>query len=138
SIAWAGEQLEMHTVRTCLAAHSLPEESRGSAPRREGYINLVCENILPEAARSGLATRADIFCEQGVFSAEETQRIGVAAKAVGLEITIHADQLTASGGARTAAALQARSADHLEFTPPQDLVAMYKAGTAAVLLPSST
>ncbi len=138
AIVAAGVQLEMHTLGTCLAAHSLPEEFRGSAQRREAYLNLVCEQILPEAARSGMAKRADVFCERGAFSVEETRRVGLAAQKAGLEIAIHADQLSASGGAQIAAELKARSADHLEYTDIVGMKAMKDAGTSAVLLPGST
>ncbi|MCC6575115.1 MAG: imidazolonepropionase [Planctomycetes bacterium] len=137
-IVSAAAQLEMHSVGTCLAAHSLPEEYRGSAARREAYLHLVCEQILPEAARSGMAKRADVFCERGAFTVEETRRVGNAAKAVGLEMTIHADQMSASGGAMIAAELKARSADHLEYTDLMGMKALKDAGTAAVLLPGST
>jgi len=138
AIAWAGDEAEIFTIGTCLAAHSLPAERRGSVELREQYLREVCTEILPQAARSGLAKRADIFCERGVFSVEEARSIGLAAKACGLAVTIHADQLSHSGGARLAAELGAQSADHLEFVDALDIAAMKSAGTAAVLLPGST
>lgn len=134
----AGEALDLFTVRTCLAAHSLPAEYRGSAAARDDYLKLVCEHILPAAARDGLATRADVFCEQGAFTPDETARVGRRAGQLGLRVTIHAEQLHPSGGAAAAAALGADSADHLEFAGNAEFAAMLAAGTAAVLLPGST
>jgi imidazolonepropionase len=134
----AGERADMHTVRTCLAAHSLPMESRGSDAGRAAYLKLVTETILPAAARDGLAQRADVFCERGVFSPGETRAVGRAAAASGLRVTVHAEQLSDSGGALVAAELGADSADHLEYLSESGADAMLKAGTAAVLLPGST
>lgn len=138
AIAHAGDAVEIKTVGTCLAAHSLPENRRGSSELREQYLREVCEEILPQAARSGLALRADVFCERGVFTPEETSRIGRAAKACGLALTVHADQLSHSGGTRVACELGAQSADHLEYVDDADIAAMKAAGVVAVLLPGST
>lgn len=138
AIREAGEALDLHTVRTCLAAHSLPAEFRGSPEKREQYLGQVCDEILPAAARDGLATRADVFCEQGVFTPNEALRVGRAAQAAGLRVTVHAEQLHPSGGALAAATLGADSADHLEYAGPAEFAALYAAGTAAVLLPGST
>lgn len=134
----AGEACDMHTVRTCLAAHSLPLEYRGSDEKRAEYLRLVIDEILPAAAREGLAQRADIFCEQGVFTPDETRRVGQAARDLGLRLTIHAEQLHTTGGAGVAAELEADSADHLEYLDPSAIPAMRDAGAAAVLLPGST
>ena len=138
AIAHAGDSVEIKTVGTCLAAHSLPENRRGSSELREQYLREVCDEILPQAARSGLAARADVFCERGVFTPEETRRVGQAAKACGLALTVHADQLSHSGGTRVACALGAQSADHLEYVDDADIAAMKAAGVVAVLLPGST
>ena len=138
AIAWAGEQAEMKTVATCLVAHSLPADRRGSPELREQFLREVCTEILPQAARAQLATRADVFCERGVFTPEEAHRIGLAAKAAGLALTVHADQLSHSGGTRVACELGAQSADHLEYIDDADIAALKKSGTAAVLLPGST
>jgi imidazolonepropionase len=138
AIKAAGEEANMATTRTCLAAHSLPIEYRDSEDKREEYLRLVCDEILPAAANDGLATRADVFCEKGVFSLDDTRRIATAAKAVGLSLTVHADQLHDFGGAQVSAEVGAHSADHLEFTGQAGIDAMKAAGTAAVLLPGST
>jgi imidazolonepropionase len=138
AIAHAGDAAEIKTVGTCLAAHTLPENRRGSPELREQYLREVCEEILPQAARSALATRADVFCERGVFTSEETRRIGRAAKSCRLALTVHADQLSHSGGTRVACELGAQSADHLEYVDDADIAAMKAAGVVAVLLPGST
>ncbi|MCC7507821.1 MAG: imidazolonepropionase [Planctomycetes bacterium] len=134
----AGELADMHTVRTCLAAHSLPAEFRGNDARRAEYLRLVVDEILPAAARGGLAQRADVFCEQGVFTPDETRAIAQAAVRLGLQVTIHAEQLHLTGGASVAAQVGAASADHLEFLDDAGARAMAAAGTCAVLLPGST
>jgi imidazolonepropionase len=138
AIGAAAREADMLATRTCLAAHSLPAEYRGEPARRDAYIELVCRAILPEVARRGLAERADVFCERGAFTPEQTLAVGRAARELGLRMTIHADQLSASGGARAAAELEADSADHLEFTGEADQLAMLEAGVSAVLLPGST
>ena len=122
-------------VPTCLAAHSVPSDYR---TRREAYIRLVCDRILPEVRRQDLAKRADIFCEEGVFSVEESLRILEVARTLGFRLTVHADQLSALGGGRLAADLGADSADHLEYADRRTVAALKKAGTACVLLPGST
>ncbi|MCF6229029.1 MAG: amidohydrolase family protein, partial [Planctomycetes bacterium] len=138
AIKAGGEAADMFTVRTCLAAHSLPMEYRGDVAKREEYLKLVCEEVLPAAAKDGLASRADIFCEKGVFSIEDTKRVAEAAHKAGLSMTVHADQLHAFGGAAVAAEIGAHSADHLEFTDQATMQKMAEAGTAAVILPGAT
>ncbi len=138
AIKAAGEQADMHTVRTCLAAHSLPAEFRGDDGKRAQYLRLVIDEILPAAARNGLAQRADVFCEQGVFTEGETRAVAQAAERLGLQVTIHAEQLHLTGGAAVAAQVGAVSADHLEFIDDAGARAMADAGTCAVLLPGST
>jgi imidazolonepropionase len=122
-------------VPTCLAAHSVPAEFKA---RRGGYLKRVCEKILPEVKRLGLAVRADVFCEEGVFSVEESRAILEAARATGLRTTVHADQLSALGGGFLAAEMGADSADHLEYADRRTIRALQQAGTAAVLLPGAT
>jgi imidazolonepropionase len=120
---------------TLLAAHSLPPEFKDD---RSAYLDLVVETIIPRAAREGLATACDVFFEEGVFDREESRRVLEAGRAHGLRPRIHADQLSASGGAELAGALQALSADHLEGAGPEGMRAMAEAGTVAVLLPGAT
>ncbi len=121
-------------VPTFLGAHAFPEEVAG---RPNDYIDAVVNEMLPEVVRQGLAESCDIFCERGYFDAVATRRILGAAKAVGLKLRMHADQLTDSGGAALAAELGAITADHLEQTAAAGIAAMQAAHVQPVLLPAS-
>jgi imidazolonepropionase len=121
-------------VKTFLGAHALPVEY---SARREDYVALVIEEMLPEAVTHG-ARFCDVFCEEGAFTLEESRVILTRAKKVGLGLKIHADQLTPMGGAELAVELGARSADHLGAVSPAGVEALAGSPTAAVLLPSST
>ena len=124
------------TVRTTLlGAHALPPEYAG---RADDYIGLVCEEMLPAAAREGLADAVDAFCEGIGFSPDQVRRVFAAAAAHGLPVKLHADQLSDLGGAALAAGeFGALSADHIEHTPEAGVQAMAAAGTVAVLLPGA-
>jgi len=122
-------------VPTLLCAHAVPPEFKED---RTGYVRLCEEEILPAVAKRGLARFFDVFCEQAAFTAEETRRLARAAKAHGLEIRLHVDQLTAGGGAELAAELGAASADHLEQISAEGIAALARAGTVAVLVPTAT
>jgi imidazolonepropionase len=123
------------TIRTTfLGAHALPAEADGDKDR---YINLVCQEMLPAVAQSGLADAVDAFMEGIAFSGEQTARVFGAAKALGLPVKLHADQLSNLGGAALAANFSALSADHLEHTDEAGVAAMARAGTVAVLLPGA-
>ncbi len=122
-------------VPTFLGAHAVPAERRGDP---DAYVRDVCEAMLPAVARDRLAVFCDVFCEEGAFSLAQTRRILGVAAFLGLGLKIHADQLSASGGARLAAELNAISADHLERTPEDDLRAMAEAGVMGGLLPGAT
>jgi len=119
---------------TLLAAHSLPVEFAG---RRDAYVELVCQETIPAIARAGLADAVDAFCETIGFTPEETRRVFVAARAHGLPVKLHADQLADSGGAALAAEFEALSADHLEYASEDGVTALSVAGTVAVLLPGA-
>jgi imidazolonepropionase len=119
---------------TYLGLHALPPEF---ATDREGYLDLVCREMVPLVAAEGLAEVVDAFCEGIAFSPEETERMFVAAKAAGLARKLHADQLSDSAGAALAARNAALSADHLEHTNEAGATAMATAGTVAVLLPGA-
>ena len=121
-------------VPTLLAAHEVPEEFRG---RREEWVRIVAEELVPRCARENLARFCDVFCEEGVFTVEESRRILEAARKAGLGLRIHADELARSGGARLAAELRADSADHLLHAGPGEIEALAAAGTVAVLLPGT-
>jgi imidazolonepropionase len=125
---------EIGIARTLLAAHALPPEFRED---RAGYIRLICETIIPAAAREGLADAVDAFCEGIAFSAEETAQVFAAAQAHGLAVKLHADQLSDTGGAALAARFGALSADHLEWANGEGIAAMAKTDTVAVMLPAA-
>ncbi|MGA0562287.1 imidazolonepropionase [Ancylobacter sp. VNQ12] len=118
---------------TYLGAHALPPEAGGD---KDAYIDGVI-GLLPEIARSGLADAVDAFCEGIAFSPEQIARVFTAAKALGLPVKLHADQLSNLHGAKLAAEFGALSADHLEHTDEEGAAAMAKAGTVAVLLPGA-
>lgn len=119
---------------TLLAAHALPPEFRDD---RAGYLDMVCEELVPEAARTGLADAVDAFCEHIAFTPEECERVLRTGTEHGLATRLHADQLSDLGGAALAASLGARSADHLEYTSRAGVEAMAARGTVAVLLPGA-
>jgi imidazolonepropionase len=119
---------------TLLAAHAVPSEYAGRAAE---YVTLVCEEIIPAAARAGLADAVDAFCESIGFSAEQTRRVFTAARKAGLRVKLHADQLSDGGGAELAAEFSALSADHLEHASDTGIAAMARAQTAAILLPGA-
>ena len=121
-------------VPTFLGAHEVPDEYRG---RREEYVRLVVEEMLPRVAAERLAEFCDVFCEERVFTAEESRRVLEAARRHGLHLRVHADQLTLGGGARLAAELRAKTADHLEHTDAAGIAALRGAGVQPVLLPGS-
>jgi len=119
---------------TLLAAHTIPAEFAG---RADDYIDLVCNETIPEAARHGLADAVDAFCETIGVTPEQTRRVFAVAKTHGLAVKLHADQLSDSGGAALAAQFGALSADHLEWTNAKGVEALAHSGTVAVLLPGA-
>jgi len=128
-----GTDLNLTLRTTFLGAHALPPEFEG---RSDAYIDDVVQ-MLPAVAASGLADAVDAFCEGIAFSPEQTARVFDAARAAGLPVKLHADQLSNLGGAKLAASYQALSADHLEYTSEEGVAAMADAGTVAVLLPGA-
>jgi imidazolonepropionase len=116
---------------TFLGAHALPPEFDKN---REGYVRLICEEMIPRVAELG-PHFCDAFVEEGAFTPAEARRIFQAARDHGMPRTLHADQLSDTGGAALAAEVEADSAAHLEFATDAGLAAMGKAGTVAVLLP---
>jgi len=130
----AGQSHPVTLVPTFLGAHEVPAEHRD---QRERYVEILVSEMIPEVARRGLATFADVFCEEGVFTVAESRRVLEAARAAGLALRIHADELCWTGGAELAGALGARSADHLLFVSDAGMSALAAAGCAATLLPSA-
>ncbi len=119
---------------TFLGAHAVPEEFEG---RVDDYVDYVCETVLPEVKRLGLAVAVDAFCENIAFSPEQTEKLFDAARRLSLRVKIHAGQLTDRKGAELAARFKALSADHLEHLSEEGVRAMAAAGTVAVLLPGA-
>ena len=119
---------------TFLGAHDVPEEYR---TRRDEYVGLVVNEMIPRVASERLAEWCDVFCEQGVFTADESMAILEAGRRAGLKPRIHADELAASGGSLVAARVRARSADHLIFVDEASADALARAGVTAVLLPAA-
>ncbi len=124
----------MTVVPTFMGAHEIPPEFRQNP---EAYLDLVITRMIPGVAAQKLARFCDIFCETGVFSVEQSERILRAAAAVGLEARVHADELTDLGGAALAARIKARTADHLLFASDDGIRQMAAAGVIAVLLPGT-
>ncbi len=129
-----GERTGVRVKTTLLGAHAFPPEY---AHDREGYVRLVCEDMIPRAAEQALADAVDAFGERIAFTPEECSRVFEAAKAAGLPVRLHADQLSDQGGAALAAEHGARSADHLEHTSEAGVRALARSGTVAVLLPGA-
>ena len=119
---------------TLLGAHALPPEFEG---KRDDYVALVCEEMIPRAAEEGLVDAVDAFCEGIAFTPDECERVLASGRRHGLLGRLHADQLSDLGGAAVAARASAVSADHLEYTSPESVDRMAEAGTTAVLLPGA-
>jgi imidazolonepropionase len=124
----------IRTVPTFLGAHEIPDEYRS---RKSDYIRVLIEEMLPAVARQNLAEYCDIFCEPAVFRIDESRQVLAAARALGLGLRIHADQLTNSGASALAAELGAATADHLEHIDASGVAALKAAGVQPVLLPGS-
>ncbi len=129
-----GASLPVSVFTTFLGAHALPPEYDG---RQADYVMHLCREMIPAVAKAGLADAVDAFCENIAFTREETAAVFEAARAHGLPVKLHADQLSDGGGAALAAQFGALSADHLEFSAEEGVAAMAKAGTTAVLLPGA-
>lgn len=132
----AGE-LPIRLVPTFLGAHEVPLEYREAPRTREEYIACVTDEMIPAVAAEGLARFCDVFCEPGVYTVDETRRILGAARAAGLALKLHADELENGAAAELAAELGATSADHLAAISEQGIAALAGAGTVATLLPGT-
>jgi len=134
AIQEAGTSHPVSVVPTFLGAHDVPVEHRGD---RRRYLDLLVREMIPEVARRRLAAFCDVFCEEGVFTVAESREVLEAARAHGLGLRIHADELTWTGGAELAAELRARSADHLLFGSEAGIAALAEARCVATLLPAA-
>ena len=129
-----GETSGLSIQTTLLAAHTIPPEY---SARADDYIDLICDEMLPEVVDRDLADAVDAYCESIAFDAPQIAKLFRAAQAVKLPVKLHADQLSDGGGAELAAHFKALSADHLEYTSGAGVRAMANAGTTAVLLPGA-
>ncbi|MGM0701633.1 MAG: imidazolonepropionase [Pseudomonadota bacterium] len=129
-----GEELPVRVVTTLLGAHALPPEFKEDG---DGYIDLVCREMIPAATQAGLADAVDVFCEKIAFSVAQCERVFAAAEAHGLPIKAHAEQLSNLGGTAMAARHGALSADHIEYLDAAGIAAMREAGSVAVILPGA-
>lgn len=128
------DETHLELIPTLLGAHEIPDEYRD---RRDDYIRLVIDEMLPRVAEDGLARYCDVFCEAHVFNVEESRRVLTRAKDLGMGIRLHAEQLSSSGGAHLAAELGADSADHLEWVAKAGIEALRQSGAVAILLPGA-
>lgn len=129
-----GELLPAKINTTFLAAHAVPPEYKGNA---DGYVDLICDEMLPLVAKENLADAVDGFCEGIGFSPEQMRRVFDKARELGIPVKLHAEQLSDLSGASLVAEYQGLSADHLEYLSEQSIVAMAQADTTAVLLPGA-
>jgi imidazolonepropionase len=127
-----GRRHRIQVCTTLLAAHTMPADQD-----RQAYLDLITREIIPHAAAAGLADAVDGYCERIAFTAAELRQVFASAKAHGLPVKVHADQLSDAGGAALAAECSALSADHLEWSNPAGIAALAQAGTVAVLLPGA-
>ncbi len=130
-------EVPLRLVPTFLGAHEVPMEYREAPRSRDEYIGLVTGEMIPAVAAEGLARFCDVFCEPGVYTSDETRRILGAARAAGLALKLHADELENGAAAELAAELRATSADHLAAISEAGIAALAGAGTVATLLPGT-
>jgi len=121
-------------VPTLLAAHEIPPEHRADRTR---WVRAITDEIVPQAARRGLARFCDVFCDEGVFTVDESREILEAGRRAGLGLRIHADELARSGGSFLASELRAASADHLLRIGDEEVAALARSGTIATILPGT-
>lgn len=128
------EETPLRYVPTFLGAHDIPPEYKA---RREAYVSLLIDEMIPRFAQEKLAEYCDVFCETNVFTTDESWKILSAARCHGLGLRIHADQLSLSGGAKLAGELGVTTADHLEHADDEGIAALKSAEVQPVLLPGS-
>ncbi len=134
AIRQLGHEMPIDVHATCLAAHALPPEFTGNP---QGWIDLICQRLLPLVVQENLADAVDAFCEKIAFSPQQVSQVFETARALGIPLKIHAEQLSSQRGATLAAQYGALSADHLEYAIEEDVTAMAANGTVAVLLPGA-
>ncbi|MBQ3520459.1 MAG: imidazolonepropionase [Firmicutes bacterium] len=130
-----GENHPADVVPTFMGAHAIPPEYEG---RGDEYIDMMCDELLPEVRRRGLAEFCDVFCEDSVFDSAQSKKYLEAARAQGFELKIHADEIEDIGGSKLAGELQAVSAEHLIAAGEEGMDSMAEGGTTAMLLPATS
>ncbi len=128
------EALPLELVPTFLGAHEIPDEYQN---RRDAYISLLTQEMIPQAAEAELAEYCDVFADKGVFTREEAEKIFTAALENGLKLRVHSDEFENLGVTELAAEMGAASADHLLVISENGIKAMKAAGTVAILLPGT-
>jgi len=133
------EKLPVTIKRTFLGAHALPKEYQGNVDGKnaDDYLDLVCNEMMPQVVKEKLADAVDVFCEGIGFNLQQTEKVFAAAKKQGLSIKVHAEQLSNLGGTELAAQYGALSSDHIEFLDEAGIIAMKKSAMTAVLLPGA-
>jgi len=129
-----GDTSDLTVCPTLLAAHSIPPEFSDDP---DEYVDLICAQLIPQVVERNLADAVDAYCESFAFNAEQVSRVFEAARAAGLRVKLHADQLSDGGGAALAADFDALSADHLEYASEKGIESLGEAGSVAVLLPGA-
>lgn len=122
-------------IPTFMGAHAIPVEYKG---RENAYVDLVCNEMIPAIAKQGIAKYCDVFCEEGYFNAQHTEKILKAAQANGLKLRIHADEFVDSGGAELASRMGAHSADHLMAVSEEGIKHLAKGNVVPIMLPGAT
>ena len=130
-----GENHPADVVPTFMGAHAIPPEYEG---RGDEYIDMMCNELIPEVRRRGLAEFCDVFCEDSVFDSAQSKKYLEAARAQGFELKIHADEIEDIGGSKLAGELQAVSAEHLIAAGEEGMDSMAEGGTTAMLLPATS
>ncbi len=129
-----GEDFPATLVPTYLGAHAIPLEFKG---RADEYVDFMTAEVMPEVSKRRLAEFCDVFCEKGAFTVEQSRKVLLAAKALGLKLKIHADELSPSGGAELAAEVGAVSAEHLAKPSDDGIMAMARKDVIGALLPAT-
>jgi len=129
-----GDEYPVTIVPTYLGAHAVPPEFAG---RTDGYVDFMIGEVLPEVAKRKLAEFCDVFCEKGVFDVDQSRRVLLAAKSLGMKLKVHADEMHSTGGAELAAEVGAVSADHLARPSDDGIMALARKDIMGVLLPGT-
>ncbi|MGB3832978.1 MAG: imidazolonepropionase [Mesorhizobium sp.] len=126
-----GQRQPIEVVSTFLGAHEFPDDKG-----RDAYIDEILNEMIPEVARLGLAEFNDVYCDDGYYTVEESRTILERGREYGLDVKIHTDAYSHIGGSLLAAELKAVSADHMNFTAPEEYAALREAGVVSVVMPA--